>query len=308
MYDYKLIEAMARVVLEGGFEKASRVLNISQSAVSQRVKLLEEQAGQVLLSRSVPPAATRAGEVFLAHYLKVAHLEADLHGALAPGAEGAFHTLAVGVNADSLETWLLPALSPFLVKERLLLEFCVDDQDETLRFLKSGETVGCITSSPVPVQGCRVEFLGTMNYRMVATPSFCNRWFPEGLGPKEAAGAPAVLFNRKDDLHDCFLRTWFKDPPRVFPHHLIPSSCSVVVTIVQELGYGLVPMQQAAPLLEAGILVDVAPDKGMFVPLYWHVWNLKSALLERFSNHLVKAARKSLSQGVSGESSSLVNS
>lgn len=303
MHDYKLIEAMARVVLEGGFEKASRVLNITQSAVSQRVKLLEEQAGQVLVSRSVPPAATRAGEVFLAHYLKVAHLEADVVDRLAPAADSAFHTLAVGVNADSLETWLLPGLAPFLLKERLLLDFCVDDQDETLRFLKSGETVGCITSSPDSVQGCQAEFLGTMIYRMVATPLFCERWFPDGFGSEAAGRAPAVLFNRKDDLHDHFLRTWLEKPPGVFPHHLIPSSSSVVVIIVQGLGYGLVPMQQASSLLEAGTLVDVAPDKGMYVPLYWHVWNLKSALLERFSRHLVGAARRSLHQGAPDESS-----
>lgn len=294
MHDYKLIEAMACVVLEGGFEKASRKLNISQSAVSQRVRLLEDQAGQVLLSRSVPPSATRAGEAFLAHFLKVAHLEADLAGALAPAADGAFHRLAMGVNADSLETWLLPGLSPFLAAERILLECLVDDQDETLRFLKSGETVGCVTSSPLSVQGCRAEFLGTMIYRMVATPSFYRHWFPDGFDAAAVARAPAVLFNRKDDLHVSFLSSWIAEPSGVFPHHLIPSSHGVVATIAQGVGYGLVPMQQAAPLLDAGHVVDVAPGKSISVPLYWHVWNLKSALLERFSRHLVQVARRAL--------------
>ncbi len=296
MYDYKLIEAMARVVLEGGFEKAARVMNLTQSAVSQRVKLLEEQAGQVLVSRSVPPVATGSGEVFLAHYLKVVHLEADLSRTLRPEVDGNFHTLAVGVNADSLDTWLLPALAPLLTSMRWVLDFFVDDQDETLRFLKSGETVGCITSCAASVQGCRSEFLGVMHYRMVATPMFCQRWFSGGFDEVSAGKAPAVLFNRKDDLHDQFLRRWFKAPPRVFPHHLIPSSSGVVATIAQGVGYGLVPLQQATPLIESGTLVDVAPDMGIEVPLYWHVWNLKSALLQRFSRHLVAAARSVLDQ------------
>ncbi|VVS92031.1 LysR family transcriptional regulator ArgP [Desulfoluna spongiiphila] len=302
MHDYKLIEAMARVVLEGGFEKAARVLNISQSAVSQRVKLLEEQAGQVLLSRTAPPSPTRAGEIFLAHYFKVAHLETDLAGTLAPSADEGFHTLAVGVNADSLETWLLPGLAAFLREERLLLDFCVDDQDETLRFLKSGETVGCITSSPEPVQGCRVAYLGAMAYRMVASPAFAERWFPGGFGAESAARAPAVLFNRKDELHERFLRTWLTDPPGAFPRHFIPSSVSVVITIVQGMGYGLVPMQQASPLLATGALTDVAPGREILVPLYWHAWNVKSALLERFSRQLVEGARRTLLQPVPGES------
>ncbi|WP_300667359.1 LysR family transcriptional regulator ArgP [Desulfoluna sp.] len=302
MYDYKLIEAMARVVLEGGFEKAARVLHISQSAVSQRVKLLEEQAGQVLLSRTVPPSATRAGEVFLAHYFKVSHLEVDLVDALAPSADGAFHSLAVGVNADSLETWLLPGLTPFLLKERLLLDVRVDDQDETLRFLKSGEAVGCITSNPVSVQGCRAEYLGTMSYYMVATPAFCRLWFAGGFDSESAIKAPAVLFNRKDDLHGRFLRTWFTVPPGGFPHHLIPSSIGVVSTISQGMGYGLVPLQQASALLKAGALVSVAPDKGLLVPLYWHVWNVKSSLLEKFTHHLVGAAGRLLLQCEPGKS------
>lgn len=302
MYDYKLIEAMARVVLEGGFDKAARVLHISQSAVSQRVKLLEEQAGQVLLSRSVPPSATRAGAVILAHYFKVAQLEADLADTLAPPGQGGFHTLAVGVNADSLETWLLPGLSAFLAEERVLLEFCVDDQDETLRFLKRGEAVGCITASARAVQGCRAEYLGDMVYRMVATPDFCRRWFPDGFGAETVAEAPAVLFNRKDELHGRFLRTWLEVPPRAFPRHHIPSSASVVTTLVLGAGYGLVPMQQASPLLESGTLMEVAPGKDLKVSLYWHVWNVRSALLKRFSDHLVGAARRVLLQRVPGES------
>ena len=58
MFDYKLIEALAMVVREGGFENAARALHITQSAVSQRVKMLEELTGQVLIARTTPPQAT----------------------------------------------------------------------------------------------------------------------------------------------------------------------------------------------------------------------------------------------------------
>ena len=45
MLDYKLIEALAMVTAEGGFEKAAQSLLITQSAVSQRIKALEELTG-----------------------------------------------------------------------------------------------------------------------------------------------------------------------------------------------------------------------------------------------------------------------
>ena len=40
MFDYALLEALAAVVQHGSFERAARALNITSSAVSQRVKLL----------------------------------------------------------------------------------------------------------------------------------------------------------------------------------------------------------------------------------------------------------------------------
>ena len=58
MLDYKLLEAFAMVIIEGGFEKASRRLHLTQSAISQRVKLLEDQYGQILLKRTSPPEPT----------------------------------------------------------------------------------------------------------------------------------------------------------------------------------------------------------------------------------------------------------
>ena len=78
MFDNRLIEALALVVQEGGFDKAAKALHITQSAVSQRVKLLEEFTGQVLLARTTPPQATLAGRKFLKYYLQVKRLEDDL--------------------------------------------------------------------------------------------------------------------------------------------------------------------------------------------------------------------------------------
>ncbi|EPN46153.1 chromosome replication initiation inhibitor protein, partial [Pseudomonas syringae pv. actinidiae ICMP 18807] len=41
MFDYKLLSALAAVIEQAGFERAAQVLGLSQSAISQRIKLLE---------------------------------------------------------------------------------------------------------------------------------------------------------------------------------------------------------------------------------------------------------------------------
>ena len=55
MFDYKLLSALAAVVEQAGFERAAQVLGLSQSAISQRIKLLEARVGQPVLVRGTPP-------------------------------------------------------------------------------------------------------------------------------------------------------------------------------------------------------------------------------------------------------------
>jgi len=65
MLDYRQLEALAAIISAGNFEKAATQLHITQSAVSQRLRQLEDQVGQILVSRSTPPKATKMDE----HYI-----------------------------------------------------------------------------------------------------------------------------------------------------------------------------------------------------------------------------------------------
>jgi len=102
MLDYKLIEALALVIDEGGFERASASLCITQSAVSQRIRLLEEVCGQILLIRSSPPEPTPVGRNLLKHYRQVKLLEENLLVDLSINEDGPSPTLTIAVNAADL--------------------------------------------------------------------------------------------------------------------------------------------------------------------------------------------------------------
>ncbi len=291
MLDYKLIEALAMVVQEGGFDKAARRLYLTQSAISQRVKLLEAQTGQVLLARTTPPRATPAGRRMITHYLQVKRLEDDL---TAESGETAFTTLAVGVNGDSLATWFFDAVHPFLEKHHVLLDLKVEDQDQTQMLLKNGEVIGCISTMDQPLQGCRMAYLGCMIYRPVASPGFHQRWFPDGLEWAQAGQAPFLIYNRKDELHVKLFRQLFGRVPASLPAHYLPSSEKFVDFITHGLAYGMLPDQQSADLLAQNRLVDLAPGAPVAVKLYWHCWNLKSDLLAALTQRLVQGANTQL--------------
>lgn len=292
MLDYKLLDALAHVVQEGGFEKAAKALHLTQSAVSQRVRQLEEQAGMVLLTRSLPPRPTPGGEALLKHYIQVSHLETDLEEQLERKDGQGYRSLAIGINADSLSTWFYPAVSPFIQARKVVLDLRVDDQDQTRKMLKAGEVLGCISSEKEPLQGCSVTFIGTMVYRMAATPAFKAQYFPEGLTLDGLKTAPAVIYNHKDDLHTRYLKQKFgSHAPDQVPAHFFPSPEQFLGMILTGTAYGMIPDLQAGEGFKEKTLVDLDPDFQEDVDLFWHRWNIRSSLLEDFSTAIVKNAR-----------------
>lgn len=315
MLDYRLVEAVAAVIREGGFERAARVLHLTQSAVSQRVKALEDQLGTVLVVRATPARATDEGRRLLAHCDKVGLLETDLAAALRPegGSDSpdadaieALHvpwtTLPVAVNADSLATWFPDAVAPFLRAERALLDLSVDDQERTHLLLRDGHVAAAVSTRAAAVQGCRCLPLGRVDYLCLAAPDFAAHWFPAGLTEAALCRAPAVIFNRADEVHHQFLRgqlpsaASFDTITRSLPLHYIPSSERFVDVVAQGLAYGMIPLPQARQHLADGRLVDLAPGRAVPIRLYWHCWGLRTRLLDALTHHVVTHARQVLAQ------------
>ncbi|MBT1443807.1 LysR family transcriptional regulator ArgP [Shewanella sp. JM162201] len=296
MLDYTNLKALATVVETGGFERAARVLCITQSAVSQRIRALEERIGQSLLIRSVPVTATPAGKRLLRHYHQVALLESELGSELNADDPHKPTQIAIAVNADSLATWFLPALSPLFARYGWLMKLIVDDESYTHNLLKNGEAVGCVTTNAEPMAGCSAEFLGVMRYRCVATPEFIERFFAAGLTQDALAKAPAVIFSTKDRLHERFLAKHFSLPSSGFYQHTVPSSEGFLDAICQHLGYGMVGHLQADKLIAAGVLIDLCPSVTMDVALYWQHWNIKAKYTTIIYRALAVAARQVLGE------------
>ncbi len=209
-FDPDSLECLAAIVEEGGFERAAVRLSITQSAVSQRLRSLEAQAGTVLIVRSRPLKPTAAGRLLLKHAMQMRLLRADLEHDLqdlAPSTvSGAREEerVSIAVNADSIATWALPALDQ-LVREGLPLEIIADDQDFTHGWLREGQVLGCVTTLKNALRGCKVVPLGAMNYVAVASAAFARQHCPQGLTPHNFRQIPFIAFNRKDDLQTEFV-------------------------------------------------------------------------------------------------------
>ncbi|MFI6761146.1 LysR family transcriptional regulator ArgP [Micromonospora sp. NPDC050417] len=289
------LTTFAAVVNEGSFEAAARTLHVTSSAVSQRIKALEQVVGQVLVRRTKPCEATEAGQALLRLAGQVALLEHEAlraaRGSLG-GAE-ARTRVAVVVNADSLATWFLAALTELPPGFTVTFDLREDDQDHTAELLRDGSVMAAVTAQNVPVQGCRVERLGAMRYLAVAAPRLATRHFSDGPARDSFAAAPMIALNRKDTLQHRFLNRVTRrrlDPPL---HH-VPSAWGFVEAVRLGLGWGLVPEQIARDDITAGRCVEIAPGRHLDVPLYWQHWRLDSVILNALTSAVQTAARSAL--------------
>ena len=292
MIDHRLL-AFEAVLQEGGFERAARRLALTQSAVSQRVKLLEAELGQVLLVRSKPVRPTPAGRRLLPYLAQLRLMEAEARRALSPRQVDGPLRLAVGVNADSLATWFIGAVAEVVRDEGIVLDCVVDDQDHTHALLADGEVLGCVSTRADPMRGCAAVRLGAMPYLCAGSPDFRALWFPQGLTATALARAPAIVFGHHDDMHEAFLLRNFGLDSRRYPHHVVPSSEGFMAFALAGLGYGFVPEIQARAHLARGELVDLAPEREEVV-LYWHHWQVQSPVMARLAQAIGDAAGRAL--------------
>jgi len=298
MLDYAALAALAAVVREGSFERAARVLHVTPSAISQRLRLLEERVGCALVVRDQPCRATEAGRRLCQHVDQVRLMEHELQGSL-PGLDDhalARVTIPIAVNADSLATWLGPAIGQFAADNPVLMEVTVDDQDHTAAWLRSGTVLAAVTGAPHPAAGCNSVALGAMRYVAAATPAFMARYFANGVGAASLAIAPSLTFNTKDELQARWARRRCHRSVEL-PRHALPSPHAFVMAGLAGMGWGMHAYALAAPHLASGALVELVPDTPLDVPLYWQHARAASGALDRLSAAVLAAAKGMLLPG-----------
>ncbi|MCQ1057546.1 LysR family transcriptional regulator ArgP [Photobacterium sp. ZSDE20] len=294
--DYRWIEALDAVISQRGFERAAEYLCITQSAVSQRIKQLEKLMAQPMLVREQPPRPTAAGQKMLGLYRRVRLLEQELLPELTPDESSQPLSVSIATNADSLATWLLPALSPLLRSRRIELNLMIEDESRTLDKLRGGEVVGAISMESTPMPGCVADYLGRVDFLCVASPSFADKYFSQGVNRDTLLAAPSVAFDYHDDVHERFIHQHFNLPFGSVMKHTVRSSEAFVRMAVEGIAYCLIPRIQIQQELDAGTLVNLTPDTFLTRRMYWHHWALESGVLSDLSEQMTHYAGKVLPQ------------
>ncbi|MDA7965133.1 LysR family transcriptional regulator ArgP [Ruegeria sp.] len=290
LLDPNHLSALAAILRHGSFEAAASELSVTPSAISQRIKALEDRVGVSLIQRGTPCTGTPAGLRIAQHAADIGLLEAQLARELALDRDTGPARVRIAVNADSLETWFIDAMAQV---DGVLFDLVVDDQDHSAEWLRRGEVSAAVTVGGQAVTGCDAHALGTLRYLPTASPGFIREWFAEGLTATTLQRAPSLTFNRKDNLQKAWIleHTGHRITPR---SHFLPSTQAFVNAAVAGIGWGMNPENLARPALDDGRLCVIAPDAPLDVPLSWQVGRILAPALAPLTRAVRDAAARHL--------------
>lgn len=293
MLDYDALKCLHEVLRYGGFEKGAQALNLTQSAVSQKIKRLEQSVGGPVLVRTKPLRATPLGKELLAHIQKVSVLEEALN--IQSGLEAQAAPISVAVNNDVLATWFSQVMAAFSSARDNPVHIVNADQTQTRDILQQGRVMACISQTGTPVTGGQSIRLGTMRYQLYASPRFIERYLHKGISPERVMKTPGLLYDEYDvTLLSDYQRECLDIAPSFTTCHWFPSSHGFVKMALDGVVWALLPTLQVEQEVSAGELVPLFPQKELGVPLFWHWTTLESAALADLTKAVKKVAKAQL--------------
>ncbi|MDB2330324.1 ArgP/LysG family DNA-binding transcriptional regulator [Alteromonas sp.] len=293
MLDYDALKCFSEVLRYGGFEKGAQALNLTQSAVSQKIKRLEQNVKGPVLIRTKPLRATPLGKELLAHIQKVSVLEEALN--IHSGIEAGTTPISVAVNNDVLATWFSQVIAEFAEKRGNPVHIVNADQTQTRDILQQGRVMACISQTGTPVTGGQSIRLGTMKYQLYASPQFIKRYLREEITPDIVMRAPGLLYDEYDvTLLSDYQRECLNIAPSFTTCHWFPSSHGFVKMALDGAAWALLPTLQVAQEVADGNLVPLFPTKALGIPLFWH-WNtVESGAIGDLTKAVRSVAKKKL--------------
>ncbi len=285
-FDPHHLSALSAILRLGSFDAAAAELAVTPSAISQRIKALEDRVGATLIHRGTPCTGTPTGLRIARLADDIGLLEAQLSQELSVDSNADQARVRIALPADSLAVWFIDAMAQV---DGMLFDLVIDDQDHSADWLQRGEVSAALTVGGQAVTGCDAVALGSLRYLATASPAFIENWFSKGVTAQSLARAPCLTFNQKDRLQQSWMQE--KTGQRLSPPtHFLPSSQGFVEAAAAGLGWGMNPEALVRPWIKDGRLRALDPNAPLDVPLTWQVGRILSPALLPLTRAVRRAA------------------
>ena len=284
-FDRHQLAAISGLARTGSFEKAAALLQITPSAVSQRVKAIEDLIGAAVVVRGRPCVLTAVGQRLLRHHDEIQLLESQIGRDLISTDE--VPVLRIGLSAGAPPSLFMPV---FASQTGLIFDFAVGSENQCAAWLDQSEITAAIATIPQRNSGYDAKCLGVLRHLPVASPAFVALHLPSGLSSASLRRVPALRSGPEDDLPEKWMARRFDSRFGDFlSAHRIPESQGLVAAATAGMGWGLVPEPMASSDLAKGQLVLLDP-LSLDRAIYWHCRKPMQGALRPLEERLMQVA------------------
>jgi DNA-binding transcriptional LysR family regulator len=271
-----------RTIVElGSFTRAGVRLGLSQPAISQQVRALEQQVGVPLLLRRTKFARpTPGGEVLLQYARQVLGKVDEVERALAAVADGDTGVVRVAAGGAACQYLLPSVLREFRARfPRVEIQVNAGHTTRTVQRLQHGEVDLGLVTLPVRADAMRVATVGRDELMVIVPPA--HAWSTRRrIMPTDLAEQPIVLYERQSRATDLILRALLADGVFARVAMEIDHLGAAKEMVQAGLGVSMLPEWAVRDEVAAGKLVALSLGKTGL----WRTWGLAS--VERPSSPL----------------------
>lgn len=298
MFDYPLLEVLHAVEREGNFERAAQTQGVTKSAISQRLRLLEERIGAVTVDRNTT-TTTHFGAMLCRHIENIRLLENNFlldNAHLFDMEMEAPVTVKVAVSDDSLSSWFMDCVANIhSLQNRYFLDVVIMDTQTTKKDMKNGNTLAALSTSSEALPGFKNYKLGQHFYRAVASPEYLQRYFNYGVTKEALEKAPALRYSELNDQRVDWLEQHLGVKIKT-PTYTLPSSNGIVNACLNGTAWGMSSALMVDEHIASGKLVELVPNLTLNEELFWHVSQFVMYTLSIMTNAVLSSTHDKLKQ------------
>ncbi len=246
------------VVRLGTVHGAAREIGLSQTGVTQRIRALERSLGVTLFTRSrTGMRPTAEGERLHLHCLRVRDMEGEVLSLMQGTSARSSTRLVVTGPSSMMRSRIIPGASRILGDfPGVALTFELDDDESGLVHLKTGRAQLAVIPAREVVNEIDSKLLRPERYVLVGPPSWKGRKVRQIVKTERI-----VDFNEADEATLAYLSRHRLHPPVHRPRHFANNTDALAMMVRSGLGYSVLSTDFAAPFLESGSLIDLAPGR-----------------------------------------------
>ena len=259
MLETKQLKIFKTIVEVGSFTRAGARLNLSQPAISQHIRALEEHLGvPVLLRVGKRARPTPAGEVLLHCAEQVLDKIEDAERLLAEQGVGGGGMVRIGGSDGTCQHLLPPVLKEFLgLFPKVQLQVTSGHSTSTLSRVLGGELDLGLVTLPVETDRIRVTEIGRDELVAIVPPD--HAWVERRrIQAADFGSEPLILYDRESRMTDILLRFLLEEG--IFPRVVTEVDQVAVVKELVRVGLGVavLPAWSVRAEVESGELKSIA--------------------------------------------------